>query len=229
MKIRRSKILQLGLLVLVGTFLTRWEAVPSESVSAGLLISESGTAQVLSDRLDLFPKTQVSKLSHYLHLLCQEYQFDPAFILSIIQTESEFRIRAVSPMGAIGLMQLMPSTAKQVAVLQGFPPVDARSLADPYVNLRIGIAYLSMLRDHYKGLPQFFVLSAYNMGPGKTDQMLSRKAVHPVKTAVYFKKIQRGVSEILNPEYGPDLKPFLGKSESLRLRRFSSSGSKLGV
>src|SRR5688572_27777489 len=59
------------------------------------LMSEKRVADILTDRLDLFPQSQVPKLAHHLVSLCKQYRFDPAFILSLIEVESGFKIKAV--------------------------------------------------------------------------------------------------------------------------------------
>src|SRR4051794_21795119 len=75
------------------------------------LMSEEQVSHILADRLDLFPKSQAPRLAKHLVCLSRQFRFDPAFILSLIQVESSFRVKAVSSVGARGLMQLMPSTA----------------------------------------------------------------------------------------------------------------------
>ncbi|MCM2323244.1 MAG: transglycosylase SLT domain-containing protein [Oligoflexia bacterium] len=164
-------------------------------------ISEQRVGVILSDRLDLFPQSQVPKLARHLITLCEEFRFDPAFVLSLIEVESRFRLKVVSPMGAVGLMQLMPATA--VVISQDRRPDLTRRLAtpgraeimlrDPYLNTELGIAYLAWLRDRYRDLSPFYLVAAYNVGPAKMDQLLSRKDFKPVNTKRYYEAIRKGL------------------------------------
>jgi soluble lytic murein transglycosylase-like protein len=172
------------------------------------LISEHRMAEILADRLDLFPKSQIPRLSKHILSLCREHRFDPAFILSLIEVESRFQIKATSPCGALGLMQLMIPTAKFVVqqlkfrlsghenfdgrILQ-YRGVSAKMLLDPYMNTAIGITYLAWLRDYYHGLSPFHVFAAYNIGPARMDELLSQKSFQPIETKKYFLAIKRGV------------------------------------
>jgi soluble lytic murein transglycosylase-like protein len=81
---------------------------------------------------------------------------DPALVLAVVETESGESPDAVSPKGALGLMQLLPETAAGV----GFP--DA---ADPAMNLEAGCRYLAALLDTFGGDVEL-ALAAYNAGPG---------------------------------------------------------------
>lgn len=171
------------------------------------LISHEKVSEILKDRLDLFPQSQASKLAHHILALCKRYRLDPAFILSLMQVESEFRVKAISPVGAVGLMQLMVPTANFVihelgVHFSGFEDfkgyalrsgVSVRQLEDPFVNTAIGIAYLAWLRDYYEGLPAYYVLAAYNVGPARLDELLAQKSFKPVETKKYFLAIRRGV------------------------------------
>ena len=156
------------------------------------LMSEQRVAEILRDRLDLFPNSQVPKLAKHLMSLCRQYRFDPVFILSLIEVESRFRIKAVSPVGAIGLMQIMPATAQTVARDWGFKLTD-RSLTDPFLNLSIGIAYLAQLRDRYQHVSPYYLVAAYNAGPAKIDGLLYRRNIKPVMTKKYFDDIRQRV------------------------------------
>jgi len=82
--------------------------------------------------------------------------FDPFFIVAVIEAESNFDVEAISPTGARGLMQVLPSTFREVS--------SAPRMFDPVENVRAGIAYLSKLSKQFK--KQERLLLAYNVGPG---------------------------------------------------------------
>ena len=81
-------------------------------------------------------------------------------VRALIQAESAFNPRAVSPKGALGLMQLMPATAAQFGVTDAFNPVQ---------NIRAGVKYLKQLLDKYEGRVEL-ALAAYNAGPGAVQK-----------------------------------------------------------
>ncbi len=81
---------------------------------------------------------------------------DPALVLAVVETESGEAAGAVSPRGAVGLMQLLPETAAEV----GLP-----NAADPATNLEAGCRYLAALLDSFGGDVEL-ALAAYNAGPG---------------------------------------------------------------
>lgn len=91
---------------------------------------------------------------------------DPKVAFALVGVESDFTQRAVSPVGAIGLAQLMPSTADWLQ-----PGIGTDKLFDRETNLRLGFRYLHMLRNQYKGDMRLALL-AYNRGPAKVDEIL---------------------------------------------------------
>ena len=106
-----------------------------------------------------------SKLKHiliYIEALCWEYGVDYEMVKAVIQTESDWNHRAVSTSGAIGLMQVLPSTAKSEF---NTPKQD---LFDPYVNVTFGIKYLSELNDRFDDMES--TLTAYSHGPTATKK-----------------------------------------------------------
>jgi soluble lytic murein transglycosylase len=112
-------------------------------------------------------------------------QLDPLLILSVIRQESAFNARAVSRAEARGLMQLLPSTGREVAQRIGFPGFDADLLFDPHTNVRLGSQYLGRLIDSHRG-NLILALAAYNAGPGRVKRWLQE-----VSTADWDEFIER--------------------------------------
>jgi len=107
--------------------------------------------------------TDARKLAKLIIDECDNYDLDPFLILAVIQTESNFIPKAVSSKGAIGLMQVMPKTGEYVAKNMGISYNGSKSLYDPFVNVKLGIHYLSFLEDQFKSTEH--ALAAYNYGP----------------------------------------------------------------
>ncbi len=96
---------------------------------------------------------------------------DPAMVVAVIYAESGFDEQAVSESGALGLMQLLPSTATELAARAG-DRFDVDDLHDPRVNIRYGTQYLAYLLDRYDG-SQVEALAAYHAGPRNVDRWIS--------------------------------------------------------
>jgi len=97
--------------------------------------------------------------SEQIRNAANNYSLDPALVASVIAVESNFNPRAVSKKSALGLMQLLPETAAQMAVPNAF---------DPAQNINGGTRYLRQLLDRYKQNLSL-ALAAYNAGPGRVD------------------------------------------------------------
>ncbi|MGH7855571.1 MAG: lytic transglycosylase domain-containing protein [Candidatus Binatia bacterium] len=116
------------------------------------------------------------RLSEVIFEESSKRQLDPLLVTALIQVESGFKSAAVSPMGARGMMQIMPDTGKflaeTVAGEYGFQPAAFRpeSLDDPVLNLRLGIYYLHDLKRQFQHLN--LALTAYNFGPADTQNRL---------------------------------------------------------
>jgi soluble lytic murein transglycosylase-like protein len=103
-------------------------------------------------------------------------------VKAVIQIESAFNPAAVSPKGAMGLMQLMPATAQSFGVGNPF---------DPQQNVRAGVAYLRQLLDRYDN-DETLALAAYNAGPAAVDR--HGQTVPPYReTQNYVERISEAV------------------------------------
>lgn len=128
------------------------------------------------------PHETAVQLGRWIQDLSKEYRFHPALILSLIRVESRFHAWAISPNGAIGLMQLMPETGRWLADRLGVAWDGPATLLDPETNLRFGVYYLAYLREKYNGDPKTY-LAAYNVGPKRIDDWES--AGHPHSLEYY--------------------------------------------
>lgn len=99
------------------------------------------------------------------------YDVDPLLAMGLMRQESVYRAWALSPVGAIGLMQVMPRTGSRVAALMGDPHYSPEQLEDPSTNLRYGTWYLSRLLDRFGGAFPLAVAS-YNGGPHNVSSWL---------------------------------------------------------
>ncbi len=91
-------------------------------------------------------------------------------IWGIMRSESHYRSEARSPVGALGLMQLMPFTSKHVADLLGIKDFQVDSLLQPETNIKLGTRYLQRLHEKYRYVP--LVAAAYNAGPHRVASWL---------------------------------------------------------
>lgn len=101
------------------------------------------------------------------------HKHDPKFILALIAIESEFQNWSVSQHGAKGLMQIMPYVAESIAQELGIEWSGDRTLFNPYLNIRMGIYYLSQLILDFKDVR--VALTAYNYGPTYVRGLIDRK------------------------------------------------------
>ena len=95
---------------------------------------------------------------------------EPRLLQSIIKQESGFNPTATSSVGARGLMQLMPATAKELATSAG---LDNYDLFDPETNLKLGARYYKQLRDEFNG-DDALALTAYHSGIGRVKKLLAK-------------------------------------------------------
>lgn len=98
----------------------------------------------------------------------KNYDLSPTLLAAVIYAESKFDASARSEAGAVGLMQLLPDTARGIAVRTGGDRFVVSDLVDPEVNVRYGSWYLRNLLTRYHDLRT--ALAAYHAGPGNVDE-----------------------------------------------------------
>jgi hypothetical protein len=114
-------------------------------------------------------KYKISReLAEDIYDIAREESIEPRLAFGLIKTESTFNERAVSPVGARGLTQVMPRTAAWLV-----PGTKTQDLYDRQTNLRLGFSYLNQMIDKYNGNVRLALL-AYNRGPGTVDKVLKR-------------------------------------------------------
>ena len=129
--------------------------------------------------------TSLGRMLHPVHhadqiaAACARHDVDPLLACAVIECESGWDEEAVSPVGAVGLMQVMPDTARSLAS-QGAVDVatyDPDDLSEPATNIEYGCAYLGYLQEHLSGLEE--VIAAYNAGIGAVQGWISEGGTIP--------------------------------------------------
>jgi soluble lytic murein transglycosylase len=118
------------------------------------------------------------------------YDLNPALLAAVIDEESKFRADAKSSAGAVGLMQLLPATAKGIAIHTGGSKFVTRDLYDPEINVRYGAWYLHHLLQKYGD--ERLALAAYNAGQQNVDTWRAEgKDIQFPETRAYVDKVER--------------------------------------
>ena len=129
----------------------------------------------------------------------EEFALDPYLVAAMIHCESSNRPAAVSPVGAVGLMQIMPDTGEWIAGKLKLTGYDPEQLKVPQYNIRLGCWYLRFVLDRYQQ-DRPSALAAYNAGHGNVDKWKKDPAVSQegqlknipfAETEQYVEKVQR--------------------------------------
>lgn len=122
-------------------------------------------------------KTSTDKLTKAILAEADKNGFDPLFVMAVIQTESSFKPDQIGGVGEVGLMQIRPETAQWLSKRLGLKWGGRESLFDPVVNVRLGTAYMAMLRKDFDSKSNRYI-AAYNMGSGNVRK-LAAKSIEP--------------------------------------------------
>lgn len=137
-------------------------AIKNGQTHDAVRISKDATKQGLFLTAQSYPV-----ITNQLHGVDVEW----ALVHALIRQESMFDIKAQSPVGALGLMQLMPATARETARKMGIAHNTSLLTTNPNHNIKLGSAYLDQMLKRYDGAYPL-AIAAYNAGPGRVDQWL---------------------------------------------------------
>lgn len=128
-------------------------------------------------------KDKAYEIARAVIVEANHHGMDPLFLLAVIQTESQFNLKARGRHGEIGLMQILPETAKWIAPHAG---VDSESinLENVSMNIRLGATYFAHLRKSFKNMGTRYV-SAYNMGSTNVRRLVKNN----IEPYIYSSKV----------------------------------------
>ena len=127
--------------------------------------------------------------SQYVRVHAREHNLDPALVAAVIYQESKFSSDAKSSSGAIGLMQLTPSTARGIAIRTHGSKFETSDLYNADINIRYGAWYLADLFEKYG--TERLVLAAYNAGQGNVDRWRANgQPIQFPETRAYVQRVE---------------------------------------
>ncbi len=155
-----------------------WSMLKSDTIAQTVQSETQGKVKTREEVMSEVLSPKAAKYDTIIEEAAEKYGVDADFIRSIIQQESQFNHKAKSRVGAAGMMQLMPRTAKSLGV---------KNRLDPRDNIMGGVKYIKQLLDKYEGNKEM-ALAAYNAGP---------TAVNKYGKVPPFKETQKYVSTIM--------------------------------
>lgn len=166
----------------------------AEAAAQGPAARRSGLVRAIvayvAARSSVLSRDEMRSMARALAEESRARGIEPRLVLAVMEVESRFDAFAVSSGGAMGLMQILPSTGKALAKQLGMPWHGPRTLFDPEANVRLGVAYLDQLRRRFGRLEA--ALAAYNWGPGTIGRRVRRGAPLP---AGYTERVMQAYSE----------------------------------
>ena len=169
----------------IRTFDDRQRLIASQyALSKGLFDRAINTADTTVLRHD-FGLRYMTPYRDTLMVAAQQTGVDEALVFGLVRQESRFRADAVSSAGAVGLMQLMPPTAKWVAKQLGHNDYRPSQIGDVAINARFGTFYFKYWLEKFDNLP-LLAVAGYNAGPGRAQAWRARR---PIEGAIYAETI----------------------------------------
>ncbi len=136
---------------------------------------------IIEESRDLCQKASISEIDNYVEEASERFRIDKKLILAVIKQESSFDSCAVSPKGALGLMQITPSTGRSLSS----EDLNCENLIDARTNVLCGTKYLQQLFERFKN--KDLALAAYNAGPANVEKY---NGIPPfTETQNYIKKV----------------------------------------
>jgi soluble lytic murein transglycosylase-like protein len=161
---------------------------PPSAVGGRLVLTVSGARAAAS----VSPAATVDRFDGLISAAARKFDHDVSLLRAIVHVESRFNPNALSPKGAIGLMQVMPQTARGIGV-----DAPETALFDPETNLLAGARYLRQLVDRFPDRPEL-AIAAYNAGEGAV--MRYRRQIPPFpETQSYVRQVQAQYLLYRNP------------------------------
>ncbi len=173
-------------------------------VLLGAMTLAAGAAYIVRDEPDWYLRARYPlRYESIVNAHARNYTLDPALLAAVIYTESQFDADAESPAGAIGLMQLLPSTAEGIALRTGGGAFVVSDLLDPEINVRYGSWYLRNLLGRYGDIET--ALAAYHAGQGNVDEWREQGVgIQFPETLAYVDKVLR-LRDVYRSAYADEL------------------------
>lgn len=168
---------------------------PISFLLAAAMLFGCAYAGIMTLKTRVFPRTYAIYVEKY----CKKYDIDVNLAYAVIHTESGFDSEAVSPLGACGLMQIMPETFEWLRSKDREGADRYDDVFDPETNIRYGVYFLSLIKQRFGN--ERLMLAAYHAGMGRVSEWLSNvalssdgKSLHTIPfpdTEYYIKKVER--------------------------------------
>lgn len=180
------------------------EGVAFDSAESAPLSGASGTpvppAPTKAGWAYLTKHPNLKKYESVLDQAAKDFSLEPALLKAVMAAESGFNPAAVSPKGAIGLMQIMPATAERYGLQGDSKRTLLQKLADPIINIRLGARYLRDL-SHMFPASLHLVLASYNAGEGSVQKYNNQ--IPPYPETIHYVKLVTQFYHLYQPSPNP--------------------------